>query len=83
MGKGWTEDSQQLAVRELEKLRDQGFEPMAVIENVVRNGWRGIYPPKGQTGAKARAQSTAEHNDAAFAEFLSNDDDGRTIDAGR
>ena len=35
-----------LAVAELGKLRDQGHDPRAVLEQSVLKGWRGVFPPK-------------------------------------
>lgn len=34
-------------VRELEKLRQQGYDPAELLMTAVTNGWRTVYPPKG------------------------------------
>lgn len=35
-----------LAVLELERLQDQGHQPIAVLRNCIMNGYQGIFPPK-------------------------------------
>jgi hypothetical protein len=40
-----------LAVRELEKLRGQGHDPAAVLDNATLRGWRGLYPPALEKGS--------------------------------
>lgn len=42
-----TPTARYLAVKKLEKLRDEGLAPDRVMANVLENGWQGIYPPKG------------------------------------
>jgi len=34
-----------LALRDLEKLRGEGHDPLAVLENAAVRGWRGLFPP--------------------------------------
>ena len=50
-----TDRAKTLAVRELSKLRDQGHDCRAVLEQSVLNGWRGLFAPKGLQ-PKARDQ---------------------------
>jgi len=40
-----TETSRRLCVKKLDGLRQDGFEPAAVIENSIANGYRGLFPP--------------------------------------
>ena len=37
----------QLAIKELGKLRQNGHDPAAVLEQSVLNGWKGVFPLKG------------------------------------
>lgn len=51
-----TDRARQLAVAELQRLRDQGHDPVAVIERSVLRGWLTFYPldeAAGKPGAKA------------------------------
>jgi hypothetical protein len=41
-----TDKAKTLALAELGKLRDQGHDPRAVLEQSVMNGWRGLFPLK-------------------------------------
>lgn len=48
----WTKAAQRLAVRTLDKLRAQGHDPAAVLEQSVLNGWRGLFALRSEaTGA--------------------------------
>lgn len=40
-----TKRALELAIGELEKLRDKGFDPRIVLENATLKGWRGIFAP--------------------------------------
>lgn len=42
-----TDRAKQLLVDELQRLRDAGNDPAAVIDLATRNGWLSFYPPKG------------------------------------
>lgn len=75
-----------LSIRELAKLRDEGYGPTSVIENAILKGWQGLYPPKEDAPQRTGRESTADHNDKAGDEFLrrlaaERNNDGRTIDA--
>ena len=50
-------------VAELEKLQRQGYPPEELLQSAVTNGWRTVYPPKGNT----RAPPAAKHAAAARA----------------
>lgn len=41
-----------LALRELERLKGQGHDPVAVLENATVRGWRGLFPPSKVNGAE-------------------------------
>lgn len=51
--KGWTPKARELSLSSLTKLRDQGHEPRAVIEQSIERGWTGLFPIHG--GAMPRA----------------------------
>lgn len=58
-GKGWTDHAAALALRDLTKLRDQGHNPVAVIEQSIASGWTKLYPLKAsrsQQPARSRAE---------------------------
>lgn len=42
----FTDRARSLCLKELEKLRSQGFDPVEVIEQSIRNGWTALYPVK-------------------------------------
>lgn len=51
----FTDRARELAIMELEKLRGQGNDPEAVLNQTVMNGWKGLFPIKqgasnGQSG---------------------------------
>lgn len=50
-----TTKAQSLAVKELEKLRREGYDPGEVLDNCTLRGWVGIFPPKGDGGARKRS----------------------------
>lgn len=58
--KAWTEDAKRLAVRELDKLRADGWSPKDVVENAITRGWRGLYAPRHDAPRAAPAQSQRE-----------------------
>jgi hypothetical protein len=46
-----TDDAARLIVRDLEKLRAQGHQPREVLEQSVKQAWRGVFPIKGEPAA--------------------------------
>ncbi|GKS91197.1 hypothetical protein [Acidovorax sp. SUPP2539] len=46
-------------VRELEKFREQGHDPAAVLQASVMNGWSGVFAPGGRNGAPAGSDWTS------------------------
>lgn len=46
-----TDDAKTLTVRELAKLRDQGHDPRAVLEQSIMKSWRGVFPCKPEIAA--------------------------------
>lgn len=53
-----TDRAMVLSIGELEKLRAQGHDPAAVLDQSVMNGWKGLFPIKGAAG-QARAPANA------------------------
>lgn len=41
-----------LILRELFKLRDQGYDPLACLESSIVNGYMDVYPPKAKKGER-------------------------------
>lgn len=56
--RAWTQRAAELSIRDLGKLHDQGNDPQAVIEQSIANGWRGLFPIKGQRPAQQREGKT-------------------------
>jgi len=42
-----TDRAKELLIKDLEKLKNQGFNPNEVIEQSIKNGWKGLFPLKG------------------------------------
>lgn len=55
-GKAWTDDAKHLSICKLGKLRAQGHDPTAVIEQSVQAGWTGLFPLKADTTAPPRGK---------------------------
>lgn len=49
--KGWTHAAAVRCVSMLERLRDEGDDPVAVIDQAIAGGWTGLFPLKGRTGS--------------------------------
>ena len=43
-----TQAGAMLQLKDLEKYRAQGHDPVAVIENSIARGWQGLFPPKNE-----------------------------------
>lgn len=50
-----TDRAAELAIAELSKLRDQGHDPVAVINQSILNGWRGLFALKDNNHAAHRS----------------------------
>lgn len=61
-----TDRAKTLAISELRKLRDQGHDPRAVLEQSVLRGWRGLFAPK----TEAANEPTDWRKDPRFAGML-------------
>lgn len=44
----FTERAQRLTINELERLRAQGYDPAAVLDQSTQRGWRGVFAIHGQ-----------------------------------
>ncbi|WP_197513488.1 helix-turn-helix domain-containing protein [Bordetella bronchialis] len=65
-GKAWTEDAQRLTVRDLGKLREQGFDPVLVVEQSVQRGWTGVFPLRGEFLDRQKQQQSGAHKHGNF-----------------
>lgn len=71
-----TVNAARLIVRELDKLRAQGHEPGAVLEQSVMNNWKGVFGLKGQP-AGGRQQQLEARNRTAIDDFVNGGGNGR------
>lgn len=81
--KPMTTDAEALSIRELDKLRADGYAPQAVIENAILKGWQGLYPPKDDAAPqRSGRESVSDFNRRSTEEALALlGNDARTIDA--
>lgn len=65
---GWTEHAADLNLKKLAKLRDEGNDPVVLLETAIERGWSGLFVPRefGKTGPPASLRSQVE---AAMDEF--------------
>ena len=52
-----TDNAQRLCIRDLEKLKEAGQDPRAVIEQSISNGWTGLFPLKNHRQQVASAST--------------------------
>ncbi len=57
-GKPITEDAAELQLKQLERHRDEGNTPKAVIEHSIAGGFQGLYAPKKRPGDPVEAESS-------------------------
>lgn len=91
-GKGWTDDAARLSLRKLSQLRDEGNDPVAVIDQSIERTWAGLFPVKDDRARQQTAgrtaghrQTLAERNQAEFERLMGSesgtiDGDIREID---
>jgi DNA-binding transcriptional ArsR family regulator len=67
--KTWTDDAARLSIRNLQRYLADGSDPIAVIEQSIANGWRGLFPLREQRigsaapASKSRLTETLESLD--------------------
>lgn len=81
-GKGWTDEARKLSLKTLGKLRADGNDPTAVVEQSIERSYTGLFPLKTD---RQQGSSRMAEGDRRIAEFLAEDritypDDGMTID---
>ena len=57
-----TQRAKELAVGDLDEIRQKGDDPGAVLDQSTKNGWRGLFPLKG--GLRGPSRPTAPIADA-------------------
>lgn len=62
MKKRPTVKAMQLAIRELDKLAEQGWPPGEVLDHCTMNGYQGIFPPKGNRNERNSDRQTGVHD---------------------
>lgn len=55
-----TDKAAKLAINELEKLRAQGHDPVAVVNQSILNNWKGLFAPKGDLNVRTSASPAAQ-----------------------
>lgn len=76
--KPMTVKAQELAVQELEKLKDSGQNPVDVINQSILNGWQGLFAIKSQKPMPTR--STGKHSGFASLNYAQGINDDGTFD---
>jgi len=61
-----TEYGQQLAIKNLEKFRNQGYDIIQIIEQSISNCWLGFFPPKEQQGLFSYSNKAATPSKRQF-----------------
>lgn len=61
-GKKWTLDAELLNLKKLTRLRDEGQDPVAVINESIANGWSGLFGIKQQARASPPGRSPQREN---------------------
>ncbi len=75
--KGWTARARELSLRKLTRLRDEGHDPRAVIEQSIERGWTGLFPLKEEKpNAAPRKLSSIERIEANVRRGQRHDADG-------
>lgn len=54
-----------LTINELERLRDQGFDPNACLDQSTQRGWRGVFPA-GEQKRDSRLKPAYSADDLEF-----------------
>jgi uncharacterized protein YdaU (DUF1376 family) len=57
-GPRWTHEARRLSLQTLTKLRSQGHDPLAVIEQSIESGWTRLFPIKETSHENRRANGT-------------------------
>ena len=55
--RGWTPQAKALSLKSLEKLKEEGHQPTAVIEQSIERGWTGLFEVKAQFSGKPSAHT--------------------------
>lgn len=58
--KGMTDTAGELIRRELEKLKEQGHDPIAVLEQSIRNGWQDVFPVREERNGARQSNPSRE-----------------------
>ena len=52
-----SEKAETLAWNKLEKLKNDGFDPVKIIEQSIESGWKGLFPIKEGRGWTKKSKS--------------------------
>lgn len=58
----FTDKARDMIVRKLDRLRAEGQDPNAVLEESVMNGWTGVFPLKGQQAQQPQRTNQPDPN---------------------
>jgi uncharacterized protein YdaU (DUF1376 family) len=76
-----TDHAKDLLVKDLAKLKEQGFSPGEILETATKNSWKGLYPPSPQRYANgsghSEKRSTTDQHLAGIASLVSDIRAGR------
>jgi hypothetical protein len=62
-----TDKAKALIVRDLERLKSDGFDPTAVLERSIANSWQGVFPPKA-VGPRSASMASVDKTQRLIAE---------------
>lgn len=79
IGKPMTDRARNLCVDKLQKLQNEGFPVMGVLQQSIFNSWQGVFPIRGQNGSmreqgKTRLQEDLDGIEKAAARIFAEDD---------
>ena len=78
----FTPRAQQLSLRTLTRLRDDGHDPTEVIELAIERGWRGLFAPRSETPNGGNHATHRESNAERVARINADPDDWAPTTAG-
>lgn len=67
-GKAWTAAAAELAIKKLTRLRDEGNDPVSLIDDAIEAGWSSFYPRNSRGGGMSKQRQIEERNASLVAQ---------------